>query len=859
MTLVDYALRAISVIVPSHQRDDWLQEWRGEFFHAWGSAEARHPGAVRAALRCCGALVDAWRLRVRNRQSPKTYFFDTTWADIRFGLRTLRKRPLFTTVAVLTIGLGIGVATAMFSVVDGVLLRSVPFRAPGQLFNVWLAIEGAKGAPGLVGRTWDKLPLSFEQYRVLQAKTTVFQGVAVHNAIQTTLTGEGDADRLWIGFGSASLMRVLGVQPVLGRWFLPSEEGGVDGGAAPVVVISYETWQSRLGGDPNVLSRKLTLNGTECTIVGVLPPSFRLRYLGMHWLGEDRTGKRDVWGPLGAPGLGNGNNLEAIARLATGVSFERALVETSNILSPTESDAEVRLVPRGFDETQGLNSPLLLLFGATGLLLLIACGNIASLSLGEVHGRRFELATRGALGAGKRRIVRQLLTESILLGLAGSVIGALIAVGLTEVLAALAPPIPRADTAGVDIRVFSFAAALGTLAGLVFGTAPSFTSVRHSVSSSLRSSGRTSSARRGSFERVVISSEIALTVVLLIGGGLLGRSLFRLLAVDPGFDPAGLATIRVNLPQDGYASVAETAEAYAQLTAALDAIPGVISATAATRLPFPGFTNTTSRGIVRSDGTIQQIGAQQVAVWPGYHETMGIPLLAGRTLSESDGPDDPSVMVITENLARRYWPNESPIGTRLQGWGGIDITIVGVVGNVKRNRLGVEPDPVFYTSLRQRQAPDVRLAIRTAGEPSAFLASMHNVVRAFDDRVPVTDLTTMNDLITKSTSEERYRTMLMIVFGGLACLLAAVGVFGVVARAVALRTREFGIRIALGAESRGLMRRELHGSLRIGVMAWDPVTYAAVALILIVVSLVASYVPARRVTRVDPVEVLRTE
>jgi putative ABC transport system permease protein len=883
MTLIDYGLRTISLIVPSQLRDDWLQEWRGEFFHAWGPTAARHPGAVRAAIRCGGALIDACRLRMRTRHSPKTYFFDTTSADIRFGLRTLRKRPLFTTVAVLTIGLGIGVATAMFSVVDGVLLRSVPFREPGQLFNVWMAIEGAKGLPGLVGRTWDKLPLSLEEYRDLQAKNTVFQGVAVHNAIQTTLTGAGDAERLWIGFGSASLMTVLGVQPVLGRWFLPGEEGRATGGAAPVVVISYYTWHNRLGGDPNVLNRKLTLNGTERTIVGVLPPSFRLRYLGMHWLGEDRTGKRDVWAPLGSPGLGNGNNLEAIARLAPGVSLERALVETGNILSVNEDDADVRLVPRAFDETHGLNSPLLLLFGATGLLLLIACGNIASLSLGELHGRRFEFATRAALGAGKRRIVRQLLTESILLGLAGSVIGALIAVGLTEVLVALAPPIPRADTAGVDLRVFSFAAALGTLAGLVFGTVPSLASVRRSVSGSLRASGRTSSARRGSFERVVISSEIALTVVLLVGGGLLGRSLFRLLAVDPGFDPAGLATIHIALPQDGHDSSAKSAEAYAQITAALEAVPGVISATAATRLPFPGLTNTTTREAVRSDGTSQQISAQQVRVWPGYYETMGIPLLAGRALSESDGPDDPPVMVISENIARRYWPNESPVGAKLQGYGGNDITIVGVVGNVKRNRLGVEPDPVFYTSLRQRPAPDVRLVIRTAGEPGAFLSSMRNVVHAVDDRVPVTDLATMDDLITKSASEERYRTLLMILFGGLACLLAAVGVFGVVARAVALRTREFGIRIALGAESRGLMRRELRGSLRIGlvgtgigllvavwiarllsqflfgVMAWDPVTYGAVALILIVVSLAASYLPARRVTRVDPVEVLRTE
>jgi predicted permease len=771
----------------------------------------------------------------------------------------------------------------MFSVVDGVLLRSVPFREPGQLYNVWQTVEGARGSPGLVGRTWDRLPMSFAQYRDWQAENTAFEDIAVHNAVQTTLTGTGDPDRLWIGYGSASLLSVLSVQPVLGRWFLPGEEGPSAGEAAPVVVISYDTWQNRLGGDPEILDKTLTLDGVDRAIVGVLPQSFRLRYLGMHWLGEDRDGKRDVWIPLGTrPMGGNGNNLEAIGRLALGVTVEQAHAETSRIMQATREETDVRLLPRAADETYGLNSPLMVLFGATGLLLLIACGNIATLSLGELHGRRFELITRSALGAGRQRIVRQLLTESLLLGIIGSLVGASLAVGGTKVLIALAPPLPRLSTIGVDIRVFCFAALLGTLTGLVFGTFPAFVSIRNSVSATMSGSRRTGSVRHGRFERIIITSEIALTVVLLVAGGLLGRSLAQLLSVDPGFNPEGLATVHIALPRDEYGTPQTASAAYNRITAGLEAIPGVTAATAATRLPFPGLTNTTTRRIVGREDE-DGISAQQVRVLPGYHETMNIPLLAGRTLTDADGPDAPPVMLISENIARRYFPNESPLGAQVGGWAIGGITIVGIVGDVKRNRLGVEADRVFYTSVLQRPQWSLRIVARTDGAPSALLTQMRDVIRSFDGTVPVTEPNTMAALIEESASEERYRTLLMAVFGGLASVLAAVGVFGVAARAVALRTREYGIRIALGAESKGLERSILRGTLKtgllgtvaglflavwvtrlmsqflFGVLAWDPLTYGVVALLLIAVCLSASYIPARRVTRVDPVEVLRAE
>jgi len=601
----------------------------------------------------------------------------------------------------------------------------------------------------------------------------------------------------------------------------------------------------------------------------------------MHWLGEDRTGRRDLWVPLGTDALGNGNNLEAIARLTRGVSVQQALAETSRILAETRHNSRVRLVPRAEDETSGLNSPLLLLFGATGLLLLIACGNIATLSLGELQGRHFELTTRSALGAGRSRIVRQLLTESLLLGVFGSLTGALLAVAGTKVLIAMSPPIPRVGAVGVDIRVFCFAALLGTLAGLVFGTIPAFVSMRNAVSATMSGSARTVAAGRGRFERVVVASQIAVTVVLLVAGGLLGRSLSKVLEVDPGFEPDGLATIQITLPGDDYGNPEASAAAYEELTAGLAAQPGATAATIATRLPFPGLTNTTSYRVVSREDE-DAISAQQVVVMPNYYETMGIPLLAGRTFTDADGPDAPRVMLISENIARRYWPNESPIGAQL-GSASRPFTIIGVVGDVKRNRLAVDADRVFYWPLLQYPSINLSLVTRTTGEPNAMLAGMRDVVRSFDSNVPVTDLNTMPALIRESASEERYRTLLMAVFGGLACVLAAVGVFGVAARGVALRTREYGIRLALGAESRALIRRILEGSLQtglvgtvaglfvavwatrlmsqflFGVLSWDPLTYGVVAAMLVGVCLLASYIPARRVAKVDPVEVLRIE
>lgn len=801
---------------------------------------------------------------------------DTFFQDLRFGARTLARRPLFTTIAVLTLGLGLGAATAMYSVVARVLIESVPFREPGRVVNVWQTAEGARGAPGLVGRTWDRLPMSFDQYRAWQVDNTAFEGIAVHNAVETTLTGQGPAERIALGIGSASLLSVLGVEPVLGRWFLPEEEAVVLGQASAVTVLSYETWQRRLGGDPGVLGRTLVLDGVSHTIVGVLPAGFRLRHLGMHWLGDDQRGVRDVWKPLGSA-LGNGNNLEAVARLAPGVSREQALSETRAILLAKRDRGEVRIVPRTEDETHGLSSPLLLLFGATGLVLVIACANIATLSLGELHGRRSELVTRSALGAGRRRLVGQLLTESLLLGALGTAVGALVALAGTRILVALAPPLPRVEAVGVDLRALGFAMSIGLLAVAAFGTLPAFLSARRS-GVGLPATTRTATGRRTGSERWLVSLEIALTVVILVAGGLLGRSLQQLLAVDPGFDPDGLATVRVFIPQSGYPTPDDVGRAHEELVATIAAIPGISRASAITRLPFPGLTNTTTLTVLGPDGQRgPHVSAQQLYVAPGYHETMGIPLLAGEWLSSAT----PGGVLVNERIAREHWPTGSPVGVPV-AMGRGSTAIVGIVGDEKRNALGLEADRAFYMALRPSDR-DVSLVARTGGDARTVARHMRDAVRAYDPDLPVRQVTTLPDLIAASASQERYRTMLMTVFGALATLLAAVGVFGVTAQGVVRRTREMAIRMSLGAGEQRLVGRVVARALGTGAAgiaagliaaAWvgrwlagmlfgvhplDPPTYAIVAALVAAVCACASFVPARRIAGIDPARVLGAE
>ncbi len=474
--------------------------------------------------------------------------------------------------------------------------------------------------------------------------------------------------------------------------------------------------------------------------------------------------------------------------------------------------------------------------------------------------------------------MRQLLTESLLLGLLGTGLGAVLALAGTQILVALAPPLPRVDSVHVSLRVLAFAGALGTLSGVLFGIVPALASAKGS-SAGMTSSNRTATRRTGGMENWLVPFEIALTVVLLVSAGLVGRSLQRLLAVDPGFNPDGLATVRVYVPRSRYGTNEELVTALDELVARVDRLPGAQGATAISRLPFPGLTNTTTvRVQPAGGGELIEFSAQQLYIMPGYHQVMGIPLMEGQWM-EDQGPKE---MLVTENIARRYWPQGTPVGSQVQGnW--LSSTIVGVVGDEKRNSLGLEADPAIYLSLRYRPSREVSLVARTAGDPAVLAGQMRDAVRAWDPDLPVRQVTTLAQLITDSASQERYRTLLLTVFGTLATLLAAVGVFGTTGRAVAQQSKEMGIRLSLGAEegrlvavvvahrlgaallgtAAGLLLATWTGrflaSLLFGVQAFDPVTYAGVALFLTLVAALASWLPARRITGLDPSRVLRAD
>jgi len=830
------------------------------------------------------------RQRKWRRFSPGS-FVETTAHDVRFALRTLRRRPLFAAVAVVTLGLGIGAATAMFSVVDGVLVKPLPYNEPSQLVSIWWRKPWLETVPGVDGKLWDRTRFTYPQYRDLLDGSTRLAGFAAYRAGTldvATLTGSGEPVEISAGAATASLLPLLGVRPELGRWFLPGEEAsraGDDGAA--VAVVSYELWQGRFGGLREMLGSTVTMNGRAFTVVGILSPGFRVHWLSASFAGERESARRDVWFPIGAPGWRahpQASSWEVIGRLEPGVTAEQARAELHAIMSgadsrPRSPDSEVRVVPRTDEETFGLTSPLVLLFGATGLLLLVACGNIATLSMAEIFSRQHEMTTRSALGAGKTRMMRLLLTESLVLAALGSAVGFGLAFAGTELLVALAPPFPRIDTVGVDLRILGFAALLGTATAFLFGTIPSVFAARSF--STLRSGSHMSFGRRR-FTVNVIALEIAMTAMLLVAGGLLTRSVTRLMEVDPGFDTSNLATIEVVLPGGRYPTRAKRVAFFGEALDELKSIPGVGTVTGVSRLPFPG---------IDSDGySLRPVGSEEYfssvayEVGPRYLETLGVSLYAGRYLAESDGPEAPLVMVINETMARRYWPDESPLGARL-AWGGSDepLTVVGIVGDVKRQLLTADVEPSFYMPYSQKSDDHICFVARTRVEPGDVLLRMRDAVWSVDPELAVRNANTVEEFVAQSAEKERYGTLLAGAFVIVATLLAAAGVFGVTARSVASRAREMGIRMALGARENRLVGTTVKGILYIclvgtvvglvgalvssrllarflfGITPSDPLTYAVVAAIVVVVCLIASHAPARRIAKVNPVEVLRAE
>jgi putative ABC transport system permease protein len=877
------------------------KEFRLEFQDQWAEFIVEQRREERYRSRFLGGLrfwwdvgwdvvVSASRIRREPGQVPKgnggrtrgPHAMDSLLQDLRFSFRTLRRRPLFTGVAVVTLGLGIGASTAMFSVVDGVLMVDSPYREPDRVMSIWQGLEGRDGYTAA-----GEIRLMYSQYRELQEQSTAFESVAVYAADwgETTLGGGSRPELVTVGAATATLLPTLGVSPILGRWFAPDEEGKGAGDRAMVAVLDFDTWVGRYGGDPDVLGRDVILNGLNYSIVGVLPPGFRMQWLTASFTGADDPGPRDYWVPIGSPEWGEspGSTMwEAVGRLRAGVTLEVAREETGRILQATWPSQEARaiLLPRVEAEVRGIGSPLLLLLGATGLLLLIACGNVAALSLGEMFGRAHEVATRAAIGAGRWRIIRQLLTESVVLGILGSVLGALVAVAGTGALVAMAPPIPRIDLVRVDLAVLLFAAALGTLTGLIFGAAPAWITAREAVGSTLRLGNRGSSRRQAGLGRWVLAGEIGLTVMLLVASGLLLKSLSHLFDVELGFDPRNLASVEVQSPGDRNFDRKAGVTFMREVLLEMEAIPGVTAVSATNALPFPGKTAGWASRVHREDSTY--LMPQGFAVAAGYLDFMKIPVLEGRGLLPSDGADAPPVMVVSESLARSLWGDRSPVGQEMIYPVGA-VTVVGVAGDVRQSALQNEPPLTFYVPFAQLLRSSLSFVVRTKGPPSDVLPAMREALWSVDPALAITGGGVLETIIGSSAQEERYRTFLMGAFAALATLLAVVGIMGVTARHVSHRTRELGIRKALGAEDAtllgGVIRSAavtgavgvglglagafwlspLMAAFLFGVDPFDPVTYGGVAALFLVASAAAAYLPARRLLRVDPVTVLKAE
>ncbi len=805
--------------------------------------------------------------------------------DIQFALRSLLKRPLFTVIAVVTLGLGIGGTTAMFSVVDGVLIKDLPYEDPATLVSIWKAWPSWRGQEGL-DYVWDHIQFPWEDYLNVRDGTPSLSAVAAYQNGDYVLFGHGAPTSLSVGLASANLFDVLGVRPVIGRAFL-DEEVPPEGEPASVVLLSHELWVVRFGGNRDVLGETIRLDEESYAIVGVLPDRFRLGsdLITTHQNGGAVDGGlRDLWLPLGSGGVTCGNCFELLGRLAPGRSVDQARAEVQPLMTGRNAPQEqiVRVVTRKEVVTKGFGTPLLVLLGAAGVLLLIACTNVAGLLLGEAAGRRREVSVRSALGAGRGRIVRQLLTESVLLGLIGAGAGVAVAWGGTEALLSVAPPLPRLEEVGLSGRVLLFATTAGVLTGVLFGLAPVLSLAGRSTGASLRVREGASGAR--SLQAAIVSLQVGLTVVLLVAGGLFGQSLIRVMSVDPGFDAERLATMRVSIPpgQPAEHEGGEDAQRfYGELFETLRAVPGVEGVSATSVLPFPGGTNSHSFMYERGG---EEHHSTQWARWvhPSYFETLGIPLLRGRLLSEADVADAPGAMLVSESLAEQNWPGESPLGARIRYFER-DWSVVGVVGDVRQKALGSPVEPTFYVSTGQMSRRSLDLVVRTAGDAGAALPVLHEAIWSFDSDIPISASAAMTDLMRTSEADDRFRALLMWTFAVLATLLASVGVFGVTARAVAARSREIGIRTALGARADGLIRLVLRdglvsalvgtalglvgaywtasviGHLLYGIGGRDPLTFVGVAALTIAVCLLAAYVPARRVTAISPMDVLADE
>lgn len=801
--------------------------------------------------------------------------------DVRDAIRLWRTRPGFTALAVATLGLGIGATTAILSVVDQVMVRSLPYPHPDELVTVWNTYPQWRGHE-VLDPLWDVIPLSYPEYRDWRDGQSTFQRVAIYATTHATLTGIGDPALIGFGAASSTLFPMLGVRPHLGRSFRPEEEGA---GGTRVAVVSYRFWQGRLGGVSPLAARSLMVDGNAYVVIGVLPEGFHLR--SMRGVTTDTP---DVWIPAGLFGDADDRGwhlYEALGRLRTGVSPARAVADIGPLLRG-DRDPErmgVRVLPRQREETAAARGPLLVLLLAAALLMVIAAVNVATLFTAEASKRRREFATRQALGASHRQLARQIALESGSIGLLGAAVGVIIALVGVPVLLTLAPPeLGLPARIPVDLRVLAGTAVFGMVVGIVFGAVPGLLVSRPASGSVLNVRTVTHHRVTARAQRVLITVEAALSIVLLVGTGLLVRTLGAMEAVDPGFRRQHLLAVSVPLT-DRDTQPHRVMQLARDLTERLGALPGVDAVTGANAVPFSGEGGSNSFEIEGRQYTQEEKlpEANRRNVLPGFHETLGIPLLAGRTFNEADREDSRPVVIVSQSLAEEYWPGDSPLGAFIvrdrRRW-----EIVGVVGDILHSDLRGAAQPTFYFPFYQQPPADrFWMVLRSRLSVDYLAPSIRHAVATAAPNVAVGKVEALGGFVEASTASARYRATLVALFGGCSLLLAAVGVFGLTARMVAARRRELGIRVVLGARGAEITRTVMTAdasaigigiavglvlamfavrgldAFLFGVSPHDPGAFIGAAAALAAVGLMASYLPARAATRTDPVEVLRAE
>ena len=810
--------------------------------------------------------------------------------DLKFAFRQLLKNPGFTAVAVLTLALGIGATTAIFSMINGLLLRPLPYRDSERLAIIWTHSPGAN-----VAQDWP----SPGQFSAIKANSDVFEALALARGNVVILTGQEGPERVSVIQVGSAVFSLLGVQPALGRAFLPEEDTP---GKPLTVLLTHGLWQRRFGGDPKIVGREISLSGEIYTIVGVMPKDFSLGYEVMPTVGGMVQPELLLPLPLSAERMNHhgDENYNVLARLKPGVTIAQAQVELNRVVHRLEQD-----FPNGYPVSRrfgfsvkplleqvvgDVRSALYALVGAVSCVLLVACANVANLLLARAAAREKEMAIRTAIGASRWQMLRQLLTESVLLAVLGGLLGLVFAAGGLNALRQLDPGnIPRLQNIGLDRRVLAFTSGIVLVTSLMFGLAPALRNLRVNLSATLKEGGRGLVSGHHRLRNLLVIAEIALSLVLVVSAGLLIRSFVRVQQVQPGFVPKNVLSMRVALFGPAYSEENSRANFYQQLLDRVRRLPGVESAGTVSILPLAGGISWGGVTIEGYDPAAGQgaIQADQRIASAGYFETMRIPLIQGRFFNEQDRKESTRVAIIDENMSRNYWPDGNPIGKRLKQ-GSADgnnpwLTVVGVVANVKQYALDSDSRVAFYTPHSQISSGTMYLTVRTADAPASLVTALTKEARALEPNLPIYDVKTMEQWLSGTLVRRRFAVQALGLFAGLAMLLAAVGIHGVTSYTMEQRTREIGVRVALGAQRRDVFSLVIRqgtklaligtaiglvwclaatrfiSSLLYGVTPNDPWTLAAASSLLVMVAVLASWLPARRAARVDPMEALRYE